>query len=182
MAIRHPRRARSVKAADRELDDRLLTLLYASHFDAVTCFVAGLVADAAQRDDIVQETFVRAWRNIDRIDFDAGNPRSFLFTVAQNIMVDQWRSQRRRGEVLVGGEVAVPTPDSVNKALEQMMIGEALVRLSPEHREVIKALYFDGLTVAEAADRLELAIGTVKSRSYYAVRALRAVFDEMGLL
>jgi RNA polymerase sigma-70 factor (ECF subfamily) len=57
-----------------------------------------------------------------------------------------------------------------------------LRRLSPDHREVIKALYFDDLTVAEAADRLNVALGTVKSRSYYAVRALRAVFDEMGLL
>jgi len=89
VAFPHPRRAKSVRAADRELDDQLLTLLYASHFDAVTRFVAGLVADAAQRDDIVQETFVRAWRNIGRIDFDTGNPRSFLFTIAQNIMVDE---------------------------------------------------------------------------------------------
>ncbi len=182
MAIRPSRRDRSVKVDDRDLGDRLLTCLYSSNYDAVTRFVGGLVSDSAQRDDIVQETFVRAWRNIDRIDFDTGNPRSFLFTIAQNIMIDQWRSQRRRGEILVDRDVTVATPDSVNKAMEQIMIGEALVRLSPEHRQVIKALYFDGLTVAEAADRLELAIGTVKSRSYYAVRALRVLFDEMGLL
>jgi len=47
---------------------------------------------------------------------------------------------------------------------------------------VIKALYFDDLSVTEAAARLHVAVGTVKSRSYYAVRALRAAFDEMGLL
>jgi RNA polymerase sigma-70 factor (ECF subfamily) len=182
MAIRRLRRARSVQEADRDLDDRLLTVLYAGHSDAVRRFVAGRVVDAQQREDVVQETFVRAWRNIDRIDVDNGNPRSFLFTIAQNVVVDQWRSQRRRGETLVDRDVAVTTTDSVEKALERIMIGEVLVRLSPEHREVIKALYFDDLTVAEAADRLDVAIGTVKSRSYYAVRALRAAFDEMGLL
>lgn len=157
-------------------------MLYSAHADPVRRFVGGHVADAQARDDIVQETFVRAWRNIDRIDVENGNPRSFLFTTAHNLMVDQWRSQSRRREVLVDTEMTVPTTDAVNKSLERILIGESLRRLSPDHREVIKALYFDDLTVAEAADRLNVAAGTVKSRSYYAVRALRAVFDEMGLL
>lgn len=157
-------------------------MLYSAHADPVRRFVGGHVADAQARDDIVQETFVRAWRNIDRIDVENGNPRSFLFTTAHNLMVDQWRSQSRRREVLVDTEMTVPTTDAVNKSLERILIGESLRRLSPDHREVIKALYFDDLTVAEAADRLNVAVGTVKSRSYYAVRALRAVFDEMGLL
>src|SRR5262245_6739468 len=117
MAIRPPRRSRSLDTDDRDLDDRLLTCLYSSNYDAVTRFVGGLVSDSAQRDDIVQETFVRAWRNIDRIDFDTGNPRSLLFTIAQNIMIDQWRSQRRRGEILVDRDVTVASPDSVNKAM-----------------------------------------------------------------
>ena len=182
MGIRRPRRAQSAEEAERDLGERLLTSLYSRHADAVRRFVAGHVVDAAQREDIVQETFVRAWRTIDRIDVDNGNPRSFLLTIAHNVVVDQWRSQQRRGEILVDEDVAVSTADSVNKALERIMIGEALIRLSPEHREVIKALYFDDLTVAEAANRLDVALGTVKSRSYYAVRALRAVFDEMGLL
>jgi RNA polymerase sigma-70 factor (ECF subfamily) len=180
--IRRPRRRPSTEPADRGLDDQLLTILYSAHADPVRRFVGGHVADAQARDDIVQETFVRAWRNIDRIDVENGNPRSFLFTTAHNLMVDQWRSQSRHREVLVDTEMTVPTTDAVNKSLERILIGESLRRLSPDHREVIKALYFDDLTVAEAADRLNVALGTVKSRSYYAVRALRAVFDEMGLL
>lgn len=182
MPIRRPRRRPSTEPADRGLDDQLLTILYSAHADPVRRFVGGHVADAQARDDIVQETFVRAWRNIDRIDVENGNPRSFLFTTAHNLMVDQWRSQSRHREVLVDTEMTVPTTDAVNKSLERILIGESLRRLSPDHREVIKALYFDDLTVAEAADRLNVALGTVKSRSYYAVRALRAVFDEMGLL
>lgn len=181
MPIR-PRHQPSTKLADRELDDRLLTMLYSAHADALRRFVAGHVADAQARDDIVQETFVRAWRNIGRIDVENGNPRSFLFTTAHNLMVDQWRSRSRRGEVFTETELTVPTADTVNKSLERILIGESLRRLSPDHRQVIKALYLDDLTVAEAAERLDIAVGTVKSRSYYALRALRAVFDEMGLL
>jgi len=181
MPIR-PRHRSSTKRADREVDDHLLNMLYFAHADAVRRFVASHVSDAQTRDDIVQETFVRAWRNIDRIDVENGNPRSFLFTTAHHLMVDQWRSQSRRGEVLTDTELTVPTADAVNKSLERILIGESLRRLSSDHRQVIKALYLDDLTVAEAAVRLDIAVGTVKSRSYYAVRALRAVFDEMGLL
>nr|WP_255502934.1 sigma factor-like helix-turn-helix DNA-binding protein [Mycolicibacterium sp. CH28] len=84
---------------------------------------------------------------------------------------------------LVGRRTGQPSRRStVNKSLERILIGESLRRLSPDHRQVITALYLDDLTVAEAAERLDIAVGTVKSRSYYALRALRAVFDEMGLL
>lgn len=159
-----------------------MTTLYTVHGEAVRRFVAGHVVDVQHREDVVQETFVRAWKNIDHIDADGGNPRSFLFTIARNVIVDQWRRRSRRGEVLVETDITLPSADAVNKSLERIVIGESLKRLSPEHREVVKALYFDDLTLAEAADRLNVAVGTVKSRSYYAVRALRAVFDEMGLL
>ncbi|WP_099022482.1 sigma-70 family RNA polymerase sigma factor [Mycolicibacterium palauense] len=177
-----PRHQSSAKRADRGLDDQLLTTLHSAHADEVWRFVAGHISDPQTRDEIVQETFVRAWRNIDRIDMDNGNPRSFLFTTAHNLMVDQWRLQSRRGEVMADTDLTAPTADTVNKSLERILIGDSLRRLSPEHRQVIKALYFDDLTVAEAAERLDIAVGTVKSRSYYALRALRAVFDEMGLL
>ncbi|WP_307870089.1 sigma-70 family RNA polymerase sigma factor [Mycolicibacterium lutetiense] len=180
--LNRPRRRRSPAAQlGRAADDQLLTTLYTVHGDAVRRFVAGHVVDVQHREDVVQETFARAWKNIDQIDTD-GNPRSFLFTVARNVIVDQWRRRSRRGEVLVDTDMAVPSADAVNKSLERIVIGESLQRLSPEHRDVVKALYFDDLTLAEAADRLNVAVGTVKSRSYYAVRALRAVFDEMGLL
>ncbi|MDH6196011.1 RNA polymerase sigma-70 factor (ECF subfamily) [Mycobacterium frederiksbergense] len=163
-----------------------MTMLYTFHGDAVRRFIAGHVVDVQHREDIVQETFARAWKNIDQIDTTDGNPRSFLFTIARNVVVDQWRRRSRRGEVLVDTDIdidtALPGADDVNKSLERIVIGESLQRLSPEHREVVRALYFDDLTLAQAADRLNIAVGTVKSRSYYAVRALRAVFDEMGLL
>jgi RNA polymerase sigma-70 factor (ECF subfamily) len=157
-------------------------MLYSAHADAVRRFVAGYVADSQTRDDIVQETFVRAWKNIDRIDIERGNPRSFLFSIAHNAVVDQWRARSRRPEVLTDEDAITTTADGVDAALERILLAESMRRLSTEHREVIKALYFDDMTLAGAADRLGVPVGTIKSRSYHAVRALRVVFDEMGLL
>jgi RNA polymerase sigma-70 factor (ECF subfamily) len=157
-------------------------MLYSAHADAVRRFVAGYVADSQHREDIVQETFVRAWKNIDRIDIDRGNPRSFLFSIAHNAVVDQWRARSRRPEVLTDDDATIATADGVDASLERILLAESMRRLSTEHREVIKALYFDDMTLAGAADRLGVPVGTIKSRSYHAVRALRVVFDEMGLL
>lgn len=167
---------------DRGVDGQVLTLLYAAHSGAVRRFVAGYVADAQHREDIVQETFARAWKNIDRIDTEHGNPRSFLLSIAHNVVVDQWRARSRRPELLTDKDATVTTDDGVDKSLERILLAESMRRLSAEHREVIKALYFDDMTIAAAADRLGVAVGTIKSRSYHAVRALRVVFDEMGLL
>lgn len=181
MSISRSRRRPAVTSG-RDADGRVLTTLYLTHADAVRRFVAGYVVDPHHREDVVQETFTRAWRNVDRIDTASGNPRSFLFAIAHNAVVDQWRAKSRRPEVLTDNDAVVVTDDGVDKSLERILLAESMHRLSTDHREVIKALYFDDLTLAQAADRLNVAVGTVKSRSYHAVRALRAVFDEMGLL
>lgn len=159
-----------------------MTTLYLAHAGAVRRFVAGYVADPQHREDLVQETFVRAWKSVDRIDTVGGNPRSFLFSIAHNAVVDQWRARSRRPEVLTDSDAVVATDDGVDKSLERILLTESMRSLSIEHREVIKALYFDDLTIAQAAERLNVAVGTIKSRSYHAVRALRAAFDQMGLL
>ena len=150
--------------------------------DDVYRFALSLTREESDADDVVQETFLRAWRHIGHIDL-ARNPRGYLFTTARRMLVDQWRAQERRPEVMPGDQLAAgAADDGVAKTLEAILINESLRALSQEHREVINALYFDELTVAEAADRLDVAVGTIKSRSYYAVRALRSAFDEMGLL
>lgn len=181
MPIRRPRR-RPALAAGRAADGRVLTTLYLAHGDAVRRFVAGYVVDPQHREDIVQETFTRAWRNVDKIDTAGGNPRSFLFSIAHNAVIDQWRARSRRPEVLTDRDTTVATDDGVDASLQRILLAESMRRLSADHRAVIKALYFDDMTLAQAADRLDVAVGTIKSRSYHAVRALRAVFDEMGLL
>jgi len=162
----------------------MLSALYAEHAGPVRAFIRSYTADLHRVEDVLQETFLRAWRQIDRVQVIDGNPRSYLFTTARNILTDEWRAQSRRPELVHDDNrlASVPTADTVEATLEALTINEAMIRLSLEHREVIQALYYDGLTVTEAAARLGIAVGTVKSRSYYAVRALRAAFDEMGIL
>lgn len=163
-----------------------MTALYEEHADVLFAFVLRYVDDRAQAEDVVQETLLRAWRHLDRLDVRRGNPRAYLMTVARNVLTDQWRAASSRPR-LVGNEdpahhSRVPTTDDIDAALERWVVTDALERLTPEHRAVVRALYYQGHTVAEAAGLLQIPPGTVKSRSYYAIRALRTVFEEMGVL
>jgi RNA polymerase sigma-70 factor (ECF subfamily) len=165
-------------------DEQTLAALYREHAGSVRAFIRSYAADPNRVEDVLQETFLRTWRHIERVQLAAGNPRAYLFTTARNILTDEWRAQSRQPQ-LVHDEnrlATAPSEDTVEATLEALTINEALLRLSSEHREVIQTLYYDGLTVTEAAERLGIAPGTVKSRSYYAVRALRTAFDEMGIL
>ena len=73
------------------------------------------------------------------------------------------------------------TADQVDRLLLKVIMEEALTRLSVDHRNVILALHYQRLTAAEAAKELHLPLGTVKSRAFYGVKALRSVLDEMGV-
>lgn len=77
--------------------------------------------------------------------------------------------------------MALPAADDISRALESWTFAEALADLSPEHRSVLIETYYRGRSVSEAAAALGIPPGTVKSRSYYALRALKLALEERGL-
>jgi RNA polymerase sigma-70 factor (ECF subfamily) len=110
-----------------------------------------------------------------------------LFTVARNIVIDDWRSSRSRHEVptedaarLKEGSRAQADDESdrTNELLQSWVVADALRSLSNDHRRVLVECYYRDRTIAETARRLEVPEGTVKSRMHYALRALRLALDE----
>jgi RNA polymerase sigma-70 factor, ECF subfamily len=161
-------------------DEQLLRRLHDEHAGVLYAFVHRYTDDRQLVEDVVQETLLRAWQRLDRLD--TNDPRSYLFTVARNVLTDMWRARRRRPiEVTDAHAGPVPVSDETDRALDTMLVAEALGRLSAEHRSVVEQLYFHGRPVADAARLLGVAEGTVKSRAYYAVRALRSIFEELGV-
>jgi RNA polymerase sigma-70 factor, ECF subfamily len=166
-------------------DEELMTALYTAHYAVLLSFISRYVQDRHKAEDLVQETLLRAWKHIDHLDTDEpGRTRSYLLTIARNVVTNAWRAEQRRPH-LVADEAAVasvPSADNVDQLVEGWLVAEALERLSPDHQAVVKAMYYEGQSVADTAQKLSVPEGTVKSRAYYAVRALRTAFEEMGVL
>jgi RNA polymerase sigma-70 factor (ECF subfamily) len=98
-------------------------------------------------------------------------------------VIDESRTRRARSEFPVD-EVPEParTEDGSDELLMTWVVADAVTHLSPEHRAVLQECYFNGRTVADAARRLGIPEGTVKSRTHYALRALRLALEEMGVV
>jgi len=167
-------------------DEQLVRALYAEHAAALWSFVVPLVGgDRVRAQDVVQETMLRAWRRADVLVGQQSSPhdslRPWLFTVARNIVVDEWRRHRTDRDVPLDSGPEPATDDGTDAVLDTWIVGEALTRLSAEHRSVLDQCYYQGRTTADAARVLGIPEGTVKSRAHYALRALRLALQEMGV-
>ncbi|WP_250037833.1 sigma-70 family RNA polymerase sigma factor [Paractinoplanes maris] len=168
---------------DLSADEVLVRQLYNEHGGALLAYATRLMGDRALGEDVVQETLIKAWRNPERLTEDKGSVRGFLFTITRNIAIDRHRArQARPAEV---AETVSSTPverDHADQVVDSMVVLEAMEKLSEEHQQVLKAIYFQGRSVDEAAESLGVPAGTIKSRSYYALRRLREAIAEQPVV
>jgi RNA polymerase sigma-70 factor (ECF subfamily) len=170
--------------ATGELWDR-----YAGRIRAMGLRLSGF--DAGFADDLVQETFAKLWRSAASFDPARGTEASFVFTVARRTAVDQWRRGRRVAtdrplsglsemSAAVSGGPGSPE-DQLDAVVTGWAVTEALGTLSAAQREVIELAYYGQLSQTEIAERLAIPLGTVKTRTYSALRALRAALVATGM-
>ena len=164
-------------------DDATLRRLWNEHAGPLLAFVLRLTGgDRGRAEDVVQETLLQAWRHPEALDPERGPIRPWLMTVARRLVVDQWRArQARPDEVGDEGLAALAAGDGVDEALDRWLVADALATLTHEHREALVHTYYAGRTVTEAAVVLGIPPGTVKSRVFYALRALRLALEERGV-
>lgn len=162
--------------------EELTAELYRVHGRPLLRFAQKLTLGDTQRaEDIVQETLLRAWRHPEVLRAGTEKIRPWLFTVARRIAIDMWRT-RARGEELVDNQQAdaCDPADLITQAITALDVRAALATLSAEHRRVIVEMYYRSRSVAEAAENLGIPEGTVKSRTYYGMRALRRALHDLG--
>ena len=158
--------------------------LYKTYGPELYGFAVSAVGHRGRAEELVQEVFTRVWRKADSFDPERASFRTWLYSIARNAVIDS----RRRASVrpaLASHETAddehVATDEALERALLRWQVSAALERLTPEHRQVIRLAHFQGLTLREIAERTGLPLGTVKSRTSYALRALRLALDELGV-
>ncbi|RFA16158.1 RNA polymerase subunit sigma [Subtercola boreus] len=164
------------------MDDQALLLreLHDQHAPALLRFVVRLTNDRQLAEDVVQETLFRAWRN-PRVLQNEKSPQSWLFTVARNLVIDDWRSARSRNEIGTDTLPERASADHTDAVLEVWLVSEAISGLSQPHREVLVHSFYGQKSIAELSELLDIPEGTVKSRLHYALRAVRLSLQEKGV-
>jgi RNA polymerase sigma-70 factor (ECF subfamily) len=181
------RSATSPGPADEALrDEQDVARAYDAHGAELYRFLLRSLGDAGAAQDVVQETFLRAWRAGERFDPSLGSLRTWLFSIARHAMLDHVRAAGVRPwqAALVDDPAAAaahPGEDPSEQLLRGWVVEEALRRLSPEHRTAIVETYLKDRPYAEVAAELDLPVGTLRSRVFYGLKALRGAMDEMGV-
>jgi RNA polymerase sigma-70 factor (ECF subfamily) len=163
------------RALSRERDVREA---YAAHAGELYGFAARSLGDSGLAEEAVQETFLRAWRAGERFDPQIGSLRTWLFAILRNVVIDLGRARAVRPQ-LADGEVESAV-EPIDEALLSWQVEEAMRRIGDDHRRVLVETYYRGRLYADVAKELGVPEGTVKSRVYYGLRALRVVLEEMG--
>jgi RNA polymerase sigma-70 factor (ECF subfamily) len=158
-----------------------LTELHDRHGPELWRFALRLTHDRQVAEDVVQEVLLRAWKDPRLGEREGPAARAWLFTATRNLVIDRWRSAASRHELRTELPPDRSVEDATSLVLDRWLVAEALGSLSPEHRTVIAAAYFEGCSVADIADRLRIPAGTVKSRLHYGLRSLRLLLQEKGV-
>lgn len=164
-------------------DEGFLDSLYQKHYESIVRYALRLAGgDRQLAEDIAQETFLRAWQHADTLD--EARALRWLYTVAHNLAISaHHRGPRTRvSEIQLELADLPPVDDELDRVLEGWLVTDALRDLSVDHRQVLVELFYRRRSVAEAARVLRIPAGTVKSRSYYALRALRNALQEQGVI
>ena len=187
-ARRPPSRADTAPAEPGLGSEAELRAAYSSHGAELYRFALRQLRDEGAAQDLVQEVFLRAWRRADSFDGSMASMRVWLFAIARNAVVDEVRRVAvrpwRRGltddpEAAAPGVLATsPVEDAL---VDSWLVEEALRKIRPEHRHAIVQAHLRGRPYAEIAAEAGVPVGTVRSRVFYGMKALRLAMDEMGV-
>ena len=139
-----------------------------------------LLGDTGLAEELVQECFVRLWRTAGRFDLSRGTVAAYLFVMGRSIAEDLRKRPSSRPLTPVEDALVPSQPDSTDRIVDALIVRDALDSLSEAHREVLMLVHAEGLTQSQIAERLSLPLGTVKTRMFHGLRALRTALVERG--
>jgi RNA polymerase sigma-70 factor (ECF subfamily) len=172
------------------LPDAALRAVYDAHGGELYRFARRSLGDSGLAEEAVQEAFVRAWRASATYDPARASQRTWLFAILRNVVIDLVRARRSRpalapddgGRAVAAGlgDGSEVTEDGIDRMLTLWQVEAALSQLADDHRHVLVEVHWRGRPYADVADELGIPEGTVKSRVYYGLRAMRGALEAQG--
>jgi RNA polymerase sigma-70 factor (ECF subfamily) len=154
--------------------DAAFRSIYAEHGPGLLRLATALTGgDSGRAEDLVQETMLRAWTHRN-LDIQHRSPRAWLVTIARHLAVDAYRARRARPqEVKLDEHLALGDGQPADASIDEVGVRAAIAALPGHQREVLTEVFYRDRSVAETARILQIPPGTVRSRTFYGLRALR---------
>ncbi len=185
-APRAERRHRMAELLRRIADRRDIDAfqqLYQSFGPRVKAYMMRQGADADTAEELAQETLLAVWRKASLYAEDKGAASTWIYTIARNLRIDRLRREFAWQELPAGHEETAsddPAPDeAVSDNERQTRVRAALAQLPVDQHEVVALSYLDGLSHSEIAEKLQLPLGTVKSRMRLAYQRIRETVEDL---
>ena len=162
-------------ARSDERSDLALSELYDRHSRAVYSLARRMLRDDLEAEEVVQDAFVKLWRNATKFETQRGTVSSWLLTIAHHAAIDAIRGRRHDLLDLEDGEEnhTFVTQDQSERNLERVVLESAFDALRDGERELVEMAFLDGFTHQQIAERTGLPLGTVKTRLRSALGRLR---------
>jgi RNA polymerase sigma-70 factor, ECF subfamily len=158
---------------------------YAAHGAELYRFALRQLGDGGTAQDVVQEVFLRAWRASDTYDPRLASLRTWLFAIARNAVVDEARRSAVRpwqGSLTDGSDLArLAGEPAEDRLVDAWVVEEALRRIGVDHRTALVETHLRARPYDEVAAELGIPVGTLRSRVFYGLKALRLAMEEMGV-
>jgi len=158
------------------------SLLYDKYSEALFGVICRMVANKAAAEDLLQDAFVKIWKNIDSYNTAKGTLFTWMINITRNICIDYLRSKQHKQEMKITGDNYEKT-ETITVALDTnldatvMDLHRFTRQLEAKHRQVIEMVYFKGYTHEEVAELLNIPVGTVKTRSRTGLKLLRNLYN-----
>jgi RNA polymerase sigma-70 factor, ECF subfamily len=167
-------------------DERGFSILYDNYSSALYGVILKIVRTEEIAADVMQDSFVKIWKNIEGYNRTKGTLFTWMLNVARNTAIDKIRSQdfqnSQRNQDLDSNVEIIDNQASSQFDVDAIGLKKVVENLRPEHRQMIDLLYFKGYTQAEVAEEFGIPLGTVKTRVKAAIVQLRQYFVEMILV
>lgn len=161
----------------REGNEKAISLLYEHYGDTLYGVALKVVRDEELAQDVLQESFVKIWKKADTYDPSKAKLFTWLFRITRNTAIDKLRSLGTKSD----REIQMDVSDVYNVGVEGhqpelMDMRKHLSKIDPKYREVLEALFFEGMTQQEASEELDIPLGTIKSRLKIGLRELKKIY------
>ena len=162
----------------KQKDKAAFSVLYDNYSAALYGVVYKIVANEELARDVLQEAFVKIWKNSEKYDRGKGSLYTWMLNIARNSAIDKLRSKHLKYNIQTLDEgVYRAKGTSTDPNTDRIGLREIVEGLDPRLREVIELAYFGGLTQDEISQQLEIPLGTVKTRARKALQELRKYFN-----